>query len=178
MKTLFGVSGMLALSIGVLAQAPATPKPGPEEKALTYFVGKWSTDAEMKASPLGPGGKVSSVDTCEVFAGGFHVVCRGSGTGPMGAMNSLGILSYNAADKAYAYYGIDNTGTTELARGQKAGSTWTFTSKSVIGGTSMHSRYTMVEGTPTSYTFKWETSADGTTWNTMIEGKSTRVKGT
>jgi hypothetical protein len=76
------------------------------------------------------------------------------------------------------YYGIENTGTTELARGQKAGSTWTFTSRSVIGGTPMHSRYTMVEGTPTSYTFKWETSADATTWNTMIEGKSTKVKGT
>jgi hypothetical protein len=32
------------------------------------------------------------------------------------------------------------------------------------------SRYTLVETSPTSYTFKWDMSQDGTKWATVVEG--------
>ncbi len=32
----------------------------------------------------------------------------------------------------------------------------------------------IVETSPTSYTFKWETSEDGKTYATIMEGKSTK----
>ena len=83
---------ILALSLGLaaaagvaLAQAPEAPKPGPEHKALQYFVGKWTSEGELKPGPFGPGGKMTSQDTCEWFAGGFHVVCRGTGKMPSGS---------------------------------------------------------------------------------------------
>jgi hypothetical protein len=43
-----------------------------------------------------------------------------------------------------------------------------------MNGKPFHSRYTMVEGSPTSYTYKWDMSEDGTKWTTMMEGKSTK----
>ena len=60
--------GLIALvitsSVGSLgAQAPPQ-KPGPEHKKLDYFVGKWTSTADMKASPFGPGGKMTASDTC------------------------------------------------------------------------------------------------------------------
>jgi hypothetical protein len=57
---------ILALGGLVLAQPP---KPGPEHKPLGYFVGKWESEGEMKPGLFGPGGKMTSSETCEWFAG-------------------------------------------------------------------------------------------------------------
>jgi len=68
--TLWGVAA-------VMAQAPAgPPQPGPEHKKLAYFVGKWTSEAELKPSPFGPGGKYLATETCEWFAGGFRVCVK------------------------------------------------------------------------------------------------------
>jgi hypothetical protein len=44
----------------------------------------------------------------------------------------------------------------------------------MMGGKLIKSRYTVVLTSPTTQTFKWETSEDGKTWGTMAEGKSTK----
>ncbi|HEY4369828.1 MAG TPA: DUF1579 family protein [Steroidobacteraceae bacterium] len=172
---------MLALSVGVLvvcgvaiAQVAEAPKPGAEHKAMEYFAGKWQTEGEIKPSPFGPGGKMTSQDVCELFDGGFQVVCRGRGSGPAGPMSSLGILAYDAAGKAYTYYGIDNAGTSELSAGNRVGKTWVFTAISNMAGHAFNSRYIMVESSPTSYTYKWETSPDGEQWTLIAQGRSTK----
>ena len=36
----------------VLAQPPAAPKPTPEHQKLAFFVGTWTNEGEMKASPM------------------------------------------------------------------------------------------------------------------------------
>jgi Protein of unknown function (DUF1579) len=176
MKKVLLASGLLATVLSscvtMIAQAPPAPKPGPEHKVLAYFVGKWTGEAELKPGPLGPGGKITSADTCEWFAGGFHVICRSEGAGAMGNMKSIGIMSFNAGDKAYNYYAIDSLGSAELSAGNKSGDTWTFTADSNVAGQTFKSRYTVVEVSPTSYTFKWEMSQDGTKWATMMEGTS------
>ena len=86
------VGGLQVLSAAIAQQAPA---PGPENKKLGYFVGKWTTEGELKASPMGPGGKITSTDTCEWFDGGFAVICRSDGTTPMGPSKSVGIMGYS-----------------------------------------------------------------------------------
>jgi hypothetical protein len=167
----FGVAAFVVNGAATaFAQAPPSPKPGAEQKVLEYYVGKWTGQAELKPGPFGPGGKLTSADTCEWFAGGFHVICRGEGSGVMGNMKTIGIISYNAGDKAYNFYAIDSLGSAELSTGTKTGDTWTFTSDSVFGGMSFKSKYTIVESSPTSYTFKWEMSQDGTKWATVVEG--------
>lgn len=167
------VAGSLLLTFGA-ALAQDAPKPGPEQKTLGYFAGKWTSEGELKPGPFGPGGKLSSVDNCEWFAGGFQLVCRGQGSGVMGTMTTLGVIAYNPTEKTYTFYGIDSTGMTDYSKGKKSGNTWTFTSKSEMNGKAFQSRYSMVEGSPTAYTYKWEMSEDGTKWTTVMEGKSTK----
>lgn len=173
-----GAFMVVALGLTTFAQAPQPPKPSAEQKELAYFVGRWTSEGEMKPGPFGPGGKATGSDTCEWFEGGFSVVCRGQAKSPMGTMSSLGVMSYSAADKAYTYYAIDSMGMSELARGNKKGNTWVYTATSNFGGQSFQSRYTIVVTGPGSYTFTWESSPDGTKWSTMFEGKATRAGGT
>jgi len=168
----YGVAAaVLSGAVAVMAQAPPAPKPGPEHQALAYFAGKWTGEAELKPGPFGPGGKMTSADTCESF-GGFHVVCRGESKGVMGDMKTLGVVSYSAGDKTYKFYAVDTLGVAELSAGTKSGNTWTFTADSTFGGMAFKSKYTIVEVSPTSYTFKWEMSQDGTKWATVVEGTS------
>ena len=43
-----------------------------------------------------------------------------------------------------------------------------------MGGQTIKGRYTMKVLSPTSYTFKYEMSKDGTNWTTVMDGKSTK----
>jgi hypothetical protein len=91
--------------IAVAAQQPAgTPKPSPEHKKLAAFVGTWKNEAEMKASPFGPGGKMSLTETCDWFTGGFSIVCHTETTGFMGDLKTLTVLGYDPEDKVYRFY--------------------------------------------------------------------------
>ena len=151
------------------------PKPGPEVKKLGYFVGKWTSEAEIKPNPMMPAGKVTSNDICSWFKGGFHVVCSSKGSGAMGAMAGLGIMGYNPEEKVYTYNGIDNGGHLDSAKGTTDGKTWNYTSEEKMGGKTMYGRYTIGDVQPDSYSFKWDMSEDNKTWNTVMEGKTTRV---
>lgn len=159
----------------VVAQTPSPPKPGPEQEAIGFFVGKWSSQGEMKPSLLGSGGSTSGGETCEWFQGGFQLVCRGEGKSPMGPTTWIGIMAYSPSEKAYTNDYIDSLGMSELSTGTKSGSAWTFTATSHYGGKTFKSRYTVVESSPTSYTFKWETSEDGTKWTPTMGGKATKT---
>ncbi len=168
----------LALSGWALAQAAGeAPKPTAEHQKLGYFVGKWTTEGDMKPSPFAPGGKVTASDNCEWFEGGFAVVCRSEGKGPTGSMKSLGIMSYNTEEKAYTYYGVDNSpmSMASVPRGTVQGDTWTYNDEAKMGGKLVKSRYVIKQGTPTSYTFKWEMLGDDGSWKPIMEGKATKA---
>jgi hypothetical protein len=158
------------------AQAPSIPKPGPEHEKLGYFVGKWSTEGNIKESPFGPAGKMTTNDTCEWFEGNFAVVCNSKGKGPMGPMKSLGIIGYEPMEKVYTYYGVDNSGQAMISvpRGTLEEKTWRYTDESKMGEITAKTRYTMTELSKDAYTFKWEIEGEGGTWTTVMEGKATR----
>jgi hypothetical protein len=160
----------------LIAQTP--PKPGAEHQRLGYFVGKWSNEGEMKASPFGPAGKITSVDTCEWFEGRFAVVCRSDGKSSMGPMKSIGIISYSPMDKVYTYYAVDNSGMTmtTVPRGTVEGDTWTFTDESTIAGQKIKSRVMLKEVSPTAYTFKMELQGADGQWAPLMESKLTKTK--
>jgi hypothetical protein len=165
----------VAMIGAAFAQAPTASQPGPEHKLMGYFAGKWTVEGEMKPGPMGPGGKVLTTDTCEWFTGRFQLVCRSEGKSPLGPLSSMGFMSYNAADKSYNWYSIDNRGSSELSKVTKSGKSWTFASTSKESGQTVHSRFAVVEMSPTSYTFTWEMSPDGTKWSTVLEGKGTKA---
>jgi uncharacterized protein DUF1579 len=168
----------LAVSGAALAQsAGEAPKPTAEHKKLGYFVGKWTTEGEMKPNPFGPGGKVTATDNCEWFEGGFSVVCKSEGKSPAGPTKGLGIMSYNTDEKAYTYYGVDNSpmSMASVPHGTVQDDTWTYNDEAKMGGKMVKSRYVIKQGTPTSYTFKWEMQGDDGTWKPILEGKSTKT---
>ena len=171
---------VLALAVPCLAfgqaQTAQPPKPGPEVQKLAYSLGTWKTEGEAKASPFGPAGKFSGTDTCEWFAGGFHLVCRGEGTGPTGKMVSLSIFAYDVEAKAYTYYGISSVGESVSSKGSLAGNTWTWLADGKAAGKPAKFRYTEVQVSPTAYTFKFESSTAGGPWTVIEEGKATKVK--
>jgi len=168
---------VLALVVPCLAFAQATPpKPGPEVQKLAYYVGTWKSEGEAKASSFGPAGKFSGTDTCEWFAGGFHLMCRGEGTGPQGKMTDLGIFAYDAEAKTYTYHGISSLGESEDAKGSLTGDTWTWLAEGKVAGKPAKFRFTEVQVSPTSYTFKFENSVGGGPWTVIEEGKATKVK--
>lgn len=171
----------LAAALSILpwaASAQESPKPGPEHKRLGFWIGKWTTQGEMKSGPMGPGGKMTSTDTCEWFDGGFAVICRSEGTGPMGPGRSIGILSYSPEEKVYTYYGTDSSGMTmtTVPKGTVKGDTWTYLDEAMMGGQKMKTRVTIKELSPTAYTFTMEAQGPDGKWMPMMESKSTKAK--
>jgi Protein of unknown function (DUF1579) len=171
------VVSLSGVQIGA-AQTPAPAKPGAEHQRLGYFVGKWTTEGEMKPGPMGPGGKVTSTDNCEWFEGRFAVVCHSDGKNPAGPTKSIGILSYSTEEKVYTYYGVDNTAMTmaSVPRGTVKGDTWTYDDEGMMGGQKIKSRVTIKELSPTAYTFKLELQGPDGKWAPAMEAKSTKAK--
>ena len=159
-----------------LAQAPEAPKPGPEHEKLGYFVGKWTSEGEMKETPFGPGGKMTSSDDCRWFDGKFAVVCHASGTSPAGPVKSIGIMSYSVDEKAYTYYGLESTGMvmTTVPLGTITGDTWTYADESKMGGKTVKSRYVLKVLSPTSYTWTWDLLGEDGNWSNVAKGKSVK----
>jgi len=173
------VAALLLTSLSVLAEeAKGPPKPGPEHKKLGFFVGKWKGEGTLHENPFMPGGKFSSTDTCQWFEGGFAVVCRATGKGPMGPTRMLGIMSYSPEEKAYLYYGVENNpmAMATVPKGTVEGDVWTYLDESKMGGKTIKSRYVMKITGKDSYTFEWALQGPDGAWKTMGEGKSTRVK--
>src|SRR5574340_1813741 len=64
---------------------PAMPKAGPEHQRMAYFAGTWHDEGTMKASPMGPGGKMTTTQNNQML-GDFFLTMHTDGTGPMGPM--------------------------------------------------------------------------------------------
>ena len=173
-----GILLVLTCVEAVLGQAPSgPPKPGPEHQKLAYFVGKWASEGEMKPSPLGPGGKFTSTETCEWFAGGgFAVVCHSDGKMLEGTMKGLGITGYDLGEKTYTYFETNTLGENIFSRGTVEGDTWTWTNESKMGGTPVRGRFTLKQVSADSATYKFEMGTGDEPLKLIMEGKQTRMK--
>jgi len=159
----------------VTAPDPAAASgPTPEVQRLSYFVGEWTSESDIHPGPMGGGGKATGSSTCRWLEGNFFVSCHDESSTPMGKMSGLGVLGYDKAKKIYTWSGFNNMGQAQVATGTLSGHTWTFAGQDDIGGKTMKTRYTLVETSPTAYTFKFEASTDGATWTPVIDGKVTK----
>jgi hypothetical protein len=167
-----------ALQLAALGQVPQPPKPGPEHERLGYVVGTWTIEGEMKPGPMGPGGKMTSTETCEWYEGRFSVICRSEGKTPMGPNKNMGILGYSPEEKVYTYYGVDNSGMTmaSVPRGTVQGDTWTYLDENMMGGQKVKSRVIIKELSPTTYTFTMELQGADGKWAPVMEAKNTKAK--
>ena len=167
------ISLALAVAWFTLASAQEAPKPGPEHERLAYWVGNWTSEAEIKDNPMMPAGKITSSERCEWFEGKFAVVCLSEAQGPIGPVKGIGIMSYSPELKVHTYYGTDSSGMTmtTIPRGKVEGNTWVYNDESMMGGKMVKSRYTIMITSDTSYDFKWELQGLDGQWSTVMEGK-------
>ncbi len=173
LTAVFGIA--LLTSVAAAQQPPQASKPGPEQKRIGYFAGDWNFEGEAKPSPLGPGGKISASESCSWFTGGFHLVCRTKGTGPMGPSTSQSTMSYDNGRKTYTYHSINSMGSVIFVRGQVDGKVWTWSDDLTIEGKTMKIRATVTEESPTAYSFKLE-AGDGSSMAVVEEGRATKGK--
>jgi hypothetical protein len=170
---------LLTIATILLAQAePQMPRPGPEHQRLHYFVGNWQTELEQKASPMGPGGKVTVTDHNEML-GDFFVVFHRDERGPTESGKEIGIMGYDSSQKVYTYEHFDDNGDVGRAITTISGDTWVFlwpaTDDCKDGGKQqLKGRITLKEVSPTSYTFVNEISIDGGPWTKLQEAKATK----
>jgi Protein of unknown function (DUF1579) len=156
-----------------MAQMPM-PKPAPELSKLDFLAGNWTTDLDMKPGPMGPGGKMTSTDEAQWMDGKFFLVMHSKFKGAMGDGTSVSVFGYNPDKKVYTYNDFNSMGQAGYSEGTVGGDTWTWTSDEKIGDQTFKGRYSMKVLSPTSYTFKYEMSKDGTEWTTVMDGKSTK----
>ena len=160
------------------AQAPTAPKPGPEVKKLAVMVGKFTNEGEMKAGAMGPNSpaqKATCTDDCRWVASGFGIVCNS--TVDMGGMKGteVAIVYYDPASKMYHYHSVDSAGDIDNATGAVSGDTWTWSGESIMGGKSMHSRFTMKVNSKDSFDYTVESGDSESSMQTMMTGKEMRV---
>ena len=177
MRRLAIVAAIVSMGAGVviIAQKQELPKPGPEHQRLGAFVGTWTFEGEIKPGPMGAGGKMTGTDRIEWAPGNFSVQRRYEGKSPMGEMQGIEILAYNAAKKVYTFNSFDSLGSIGSGTMTVNGNTWTTTGTSTIGTMTMHDRCTLEFGAGGStVTIKCDMSADGKTWMPTFEGKATK----
>ena len=99
MKVILATVVTLTLASSAVLTQTAAPTPGAEQKRMAYFVGS-DHPGRNQAVAARPAGKTTSTETCEWFAGGFHLVCRTKGTGPKGPATGQSVMAYDQMPKA------------------------------------------------------------------------------
>ena len=175
-RLVFALALALAGAGPALAQGPAqTPKPTPDHKKLEYYIGKWTLESDVKASPFGPAGKNTGTEEVELGPGGFFVIFHDDIKGPA-PMKATGILGYDGGAKYYTYYGVDSSGNVNVGKGNVAGNAWTWNTEGKVGGKVVKGRATINITSPSSYTFKFEIADDKGAFTTIEEGKAMKAK--
>ena len=177
MKIRFGVLTCVTLVVGMALMARVQgemSKPAPELKKLDYFAGAWSAEGEVKPGPMGAGGKFTGTNRVEWMDGGFFLVTHSDFNGALGKGMETAYMGYDSDEKVYTYDSFNSLGEADHAKGNLEGDTWTWQSETRIGAQTMKARLTIKVLSATAYKFKFEMSPDGTTWNTVLEGKDAK----
>jgi hypothetical protein len=167
--------GLFVANLLLIAMASAQmqmPKPGPEHKKLDYFTGNWTCDGDMKAGPMGPGGKMTMTDDSKWMDGGYFVVIHSQfKSASMGNGNGIAFLGYDADEKKYTYNEFNSQGEAVVSKGTVDGDAWTWIGDMKPAGKGRFGEKIL---SPSSYTFKFEMSSDGTNWTPVMDGKCTK----
>lgn len=169
------IAVILFVAASTFAQMNTTP--GPEVKKLEQFVGNWTTEGTIAQGPWGMGGKFTSTDTNTWMPGNFFVESHSEFKMPPevgGEGKAVSFMGYDTDQSTYTFDQFNSSGRHETSKGTVSGDTWTWSSSANYGGQQIQQRMTVKILSPTSQSFKFEVSMDGTSWMPFMEGKSTK----
>jgi hypothetical protein len=171
------VFSVFVLTATVMGQSGATAqKPSPELKQFDVLVGKWNIEGQAQASPYGPAGKITEVDTFEWMPGGFFMTHHWDARQGGVEIKGMEVLGYDGKSKVYTSRFFDNLGSTGSWKGTFQANAWTWTGDTEVGGKPLKERCTTVVTSPGALTSKCEFSSDGTKWLPNFEAKGTKAK--
>ena|SRR5687767_3633247 len=104
----FALPLVLALS---LAQAPPSPKPGPEHKILAADVGTWDGIVEMMGEPGQPPMKGKGVEVNTLGCNGLCLITDFKSQSAMGPFHGHGVTTWDASKKKYTGSWMDSMST-------------------------------------------------------------------
>lgn len=171
-----GVFFLAFFGLAKAAQGQGMPAPGPEHQKLSYFVGNWASDGELKPGPFGPGGKFTITETCDWLDGKFAVLCKSTVDISGVHLTGVSIMSYDTGAQNYVYFDSNSAGQNAYSTGKVDGDTWTWTGESKMNSMAMKSRFTLKQLGPDSATYKFEMASGSDPFALVMEGKQTRQK--
>jgi hypothetical protein len=144
-------------------------RPGPEHQRLNVFVGKWNTEGQTRAGPLGPAARITAVDTYEWFAGGFFLVHHVDARIGDEEMKVLEVIGYDPSSRTYYTRSFDSQGNAGSYVASVRDGGWSLKGES--------ERATVVVSKDgNTMTVNWERSDDGTTWWPWMDVTLTRAR--
>jgi hypothetical protein len=155
---------------------PPRPSPTAGHKLLTLFVGRWNVAGVQLASRVGPAAEISGTERFEWLEGGhflLHHFDARVGGAPAACIEVTGYDPTTGTYPTHTYY---NTGQRAEWRLAERDGTWTLTGEWPIAGEATQVRCTIEfadEGN--TRTSKWESSSDGSRWETFWTVKATRA---
>jgi len=177
MKRLAVAFALVGPLVAATLQAQSPPSPGAEHKKLEIWVGDWTYEGDMKATPLGPASKFSGKVTVRPALGGFFVEWNGEDKGPAGPGRWHEIDGYDPATKKYMWFTFASDGGLQTVTYTIDGTNVPYAGAQVIGGNRYQIRGTIVFAADfMSNVEKREISLDGQTWMPFFEFKGTKTK--
>jgi hypothetical protein len=171
-----GVLFLLGFARIFAQDAGGPPKPGAEHEKLAFFLGKWTSEGEMKPSPYGPGGKFTFTEDCDWLSGNFALLCHSEGQVMGMTVKGISVMGYDFGERGYIYFESNSIGENTFSRGTVDGDTWTWTSDNKMNGRVVHSKFTLKRLDENSASYKYEMGSGPDPLAVVMEGKQTRQK--
>jgi hypothetical protein len=161
---------LVALNTALASQAPDVSVMVQER--LARMAGSWRIEERY----AGDSAIYVKTSTCELFAGGRHLVCHSEAETPIGPSKSIGILSYEPMDRTFVQYAIASVGVATLIKGTVSESAWIGTTEFAFNGQMVSARVTVNDATPGSWTYQMEAALGGSRSIVIHEAKATKLR--
>jgi hypothetical protein len=159
----------------VVALAPAVNSQSPDSRSphdqLGQLTGRWTIEERY----AGDSSKYVKTSTCDLFAGGQHLVCHAEADTPLGRSTNLSILSHDQSAKVFTQYTITNVGVAALVTGTVTETSWVGDTEFRFNGDIVKARVTITHESPTSWTSKIEGMFGGSRTVVMQEARATKA---
>lgn len=153
----------------VASDIRSTPTmPGPEQRKLGVFLGRWHTTGEVAATASTPAAKVDSIDTYEWYPGEFFLVHHADASVGDDTIKSLEIIGYDPERQCYFASFFDSTGGFGVEEIRLEDNTWIWRGSNVMGARE-HRCIAVVSDDGQTVRARHEKSDDGRSWELWMD---------